>query len=66
MPNSEEIQCKVDWVPLTTSKKMQKKLFIINGCSLQPIVLNIVVNYLDAKKSARYSQVLVVTEFVVR
>ena len=66
MPNSEEIQCKGDWVPLTTSKKMQKKLFIINGCSLQPIVLNIVVNYLDAKKSARYSQVLVVTEFIVR
>ena len=29
MPNSEEIQCKVDWVPLTVSKKMQKKLLVV-------------------------------------
>ena len=28
-------------------------------------LFNIAVNYFDAKKSARYSQVLVVTEFVV-
>ena len=43
---------------------MQKKLAIINGCSLTEL-FNIAVNDFDGKKSARYSRVLVVTELAV-
>ena len=46
---------RIHWVPLTTSKKMQKKLLVTSGCSL----FNITVNYFDAKKSVPYIWVLV-------
>ena len=46
-------------VPLTTSKKMQKKLLVVTE------LFNIAVNGYGAKKSTRYSRVLVVTELVI-
>ena len=43
---------------------MQKKLFLQVGARCNWNFFNIAVNYFDAKKFARYSQVLVVTELV--
>ena len=40
---------------------MQKKLFVLSGYSL----FNIAINDSDAKKAARYSRVLIVTELVL-
>ena len=52
------------WVPLTTSKKMQKKLLVISVCSLTEL-FNTAANDFDGKKSAGSSWVLIVTELVV-
>ena len=47
------------WVPLTMGKKMPKKLLVITE------LFNIAVNCFDAKKSALYNWVLIVTKRVV-
>ena len=49
----------IHWVLLKQVIKMQKKLLVVTK------LFNIAVNYFDAKKSACYSRILVVTELVV-
>ena len=44
---------------------MQKKLLVISGVLVVTELFNIAVNDFDAKKSACYSRMLVVTEIVV-
>ena len=51
----------IHWVPLTTSKKMQKKLLVVGAREL----FNMIVNCFDAKQSARYSRVFIVTELIL-
>ena len=48
-------------VPLTTSKKMQKKLLIRVRVLVVTELFNITINDFDAKKSVRCNQVLIVT-----
>ena len=54
----------VHWVPLTTSKTMQKKLLVVVGARCNQL-FDIVVNEYSAQKSARYSRVLVVNELII-
>ena len=50
----------VHWIPLKTSKKMQKKVPVESGWLIVTWFYNIAVNLFDAKTSVHYSRVLVV------
>ena len=53
-------------VPLTTSKKMQKKLLLVGGwVFIVTELFNTAINEYGAMKSARYSRVLIVLELVI-
>ena len=54
----------LQWVALTLSERMQKKLLLVSRCSLCLNIFSITFNDFDAKKSIHYSQLIVVTEFV--
>ena len=58
----------IHWIPLATSAKMQKKLLILSGFKWELVateLFNIAVNDFDAKTSARFSLVLLVTKLAV-
>ena len=53
--------------PFTSTKRRKRKQLhvVVSWCLFLTELFNIAVNDFDAKKSARYSRVLVVTEFLV-
>ena len=59
-----KIDLIIHWVPVTMTKKVQKKLLISNWVLVVTKLFNIAVNDIHAEKSVCYSQVLIVTTLV--
>ena len=59
------INLNIHWIPLTTSKKMQKKTTLYKWVLIVTEPFNITDNDFHAKKSTRCARVFVVTELFV-